>query len=639
MDPTRSAGLSREQYERLQTLVDDACECPPKMRRQYLAGACASDTGLLQEALALLDAHEAIEPDDDELLPSGTRVGAYRVERELGRGGMGAVYLARRDDDVFEKRVAIKVAQSASNETEIRDRFNRERRILALLDHPNIARLIDAGTTESGHPYFVMEYVEGVPVTTYADRCQLSIAERLELFRVVCGAVESAHKKQIVHRDIKPTNVLVTADGTPKLLDFGIAKALHGTSETDLTATNLSPGTPRYASPEQLRGSEVDARTDVYALGVVLFELLTSSHPFLTRSDGWVAVKPSDAVTGQATQLSLRQYEFQRAVDAIAADRRTTARTLIRLLQTDLDAIVVRALREDVCDRYQSATELSDNVRRALDRFARHRTLDRPFSWSWHRIVGAATTVGLMAVTTIWFLPQLQSPAESEPSPRQTTADVAIAGTIEPSPPPPPDPGRNPVRPTSAPSMTKRPGPGAETRFQPNSGTRGASPPVELRPPISPPATILTEPRRTDIATSPQPEGPPPEVPIDTNAVTSKLAELLREFVQAYSFESSGKMRELIPSLSLEGLTAMEAKWRQSDKRQLFQSDFQVTRIERDAASAVCVLTETRWNGDISTKMTERVRLQYSLSPDGWVFRTAPWPPSGRNEDTVVERE
>src|SRR5207244_7439521 len=205
---------------------------------------------------------------------------AYVIIREIGQGGMGTVYLAARADGYFEKQVAIKLLKRGVANKEVLRRFRSEREVLARLDHPNIARLIDGGTTEDGLPYFVLEYVEGQTITRDCDQHKLNTMERLKLFRNVCAAVQFAHQNLIVHRDLKPSNIIVTEDGTPKLLDFGIAKLLSGATSVEATATIGRVLTPEYASPEELRGLSVTTSSDVYSLGVVLYELLSGHRPF-----------------------------------------------------------------------------------------------------------------------------------------------------------------------------------------------------------------------------------------------------------------------------------------------------------------------------------------------------------------------
>ena len=219
---------------------------------------------------------------DDDCL-AGRRIGAYRIVRELGRGGMAAVYLAERADEQFRKQVAIKLVKPGMDGDAILDRFRRERQILAGLDHPHIATLLDAGTTDDGLSYFIMEYVEGQSIESYCNTHRLSTRERLNLFSLVCAAVQHAHDHHVVHRDLKPSNILVTEAGIPKLLDFGIAKLLtpeSAAATANPTIGGLRPMTPAYASPEQVRGEPMTPASDVYALGVLLYELLTGRPPY-----------------------------------------------------------------------------------------------------------------------------------------------------------------------------------------------------------------------------------------------------------------------------------------------------------------------------------------------------------------------
>jgi serine/threonine protein kinase len=262
--------------------------------------SCDGDEELRREVQSLLDSHgragsfidrpslfiasDEIE-GDDATIDSGQRIGAYRIVRELGRGGMGAVYLAERADESYRKRVAIKLIKRGMDTDAVLRHFRNERQILANFDHPNIARLFDAGTTETGLPYFVMEYVEGVSIDNYCDVHGLSIPERLKLFCEVCAAVKYAHRQAVIHRDIKASNILVTTEGVPKLLDFGIAKILQrdGTEAT-ATMTLLRAMTPEYASPEQVRGERVTPASDVYSLGMVLYHLLTGQQPYRLKT-------------------------------------------------------------------------------------------------------------------------------------------------------------------------------------------------------------------------------------------------------------------------------------------------------------------------------------------------------------------
>ena len=293
--------MTPEHYQKVMQVLDSVIECEPDRREFVLNEACFQDDQLRGDVEKLLARYEPAAAfmeetpiavitglRDDAEVDSvvGKRVGPYRITGEIGRGGMGAVYLAVRDDEHFQRQVAIKLIKRGMDTDFILRRFRNERQILANLNHPNIARLYSGGTTEDGLPFFVMEYVDGVPIDEYCVAHKLSVAERLKLFRSVCSAVHYAHQSLVVHRDLKPSNILVTADGTPKLLDFGIAKLLHPdlNERTEMTATEFRVMTPEYASPEQVRGLPVTTATDVYSLGVILYELLTGRRPYGLKS-------------------------------------------------------------------------------------------------------------------------------------------------------------------------------------------------------------------------------------------------------------------------------------------------------------------------------------------------------------------
>ncbi len=355
------------EWARVKALFLAALDQPEAERRAYLTRASGADRALHEMVESLLESHAATDEfmetpaaalHRDALtdgLPADGRVGVYRLIREIGRGGMGAVYLAVRDDGEFTNEVAIKLVKRGMDTDLILNRFRHERQILAGLDHSNIARLLDGGTTEDGRPYFVMEHVAGVQIREYCVTRNLSITDRLTLFRTVCAAVQYAHQNLIVHRDIKASNVLVTDAGIPKLLDFGIAKLLAADTSTDgsVATETLYALTPEYASPEQIRGESVTTATDVYSLGVVLFEVLTGARPFASRgrqsADIAKAVcdteppAPSEMATG-AGQSGVR-----------------------RRLRGDLDTIVLMAMRKDPTRRYGSAEALSDDIRRHLE--------------------------------------------------------------------------------------------------------------------------------------------------------------------------------------------------------------------------------------------------------------------------------
>jgi eukaryotic-like serine/threonine-protein kinase len=305
----------------------------------------------------------------------GQRFGSYQVIREIGRGGMGAVYLAARADDQYKKRVALKILRADINAQEVLSRFRHERQILASFDHPNIAGLLDGGSTPNGEPYFVMDYVEGTPIDQYCDSHSLTVAERITLFRQVCSAVQYVHQNLIVHRDLKPGNILVTAEGVPKLLDFGIAKILK--PEMMATMVNATRAedrvmTPAYASPEQVRGEPITTASDIYSLGVVLFELFTGRRPYRMKSNTAHELarvicdeepdKPSTAIV--KTDRGTPQQAAR--VEELSRKRSTEPDRLERGLKGDLDNILLKAMRKEPQRRYASVEQFSEDLHRHL---------------------------------------------------------------------------------------------------------------------------------------------------------------------------------------------------------------------------------------------------------------------------------
>jgi serine/threonine protein kinase/type II secretory pathway pseudopilin PulG/predicted negative regulator of RcsB-dependent stress response len=380
-------------WPRVKELFSAALELELQDRASFLQTECAADEGLRGEVLALLAAHESsgnfiqqsafvdvglVTQTDPTNAIVGQQIGSYKVIRELGRGGMGVVYLAARADESFDKQVALKLIKRGMDSDAIVKRFVMERQILADLDHPNIARLIDGGTTEDGLPYFVLEYVEGANIKRYCDEHRLNTTERLTLFRPVCAAVEFAHRNLIVHRDLKPSNIIVTEDGTPKLLDFGIAKLLSGHSSVEATATIGRVLTPEYASPEELRGLPVTTSSDVYSLGVVLYELLSGHRPFNfeSRSPEEVErmiiasepIKPSVMVTRIEPARETDNAEHISLTPKTISDTRDgSIERLHRRLVGDLDNILLKALRKEPERRYTSIQEFSEDLRRHLE--------------------------------------------------------------------------------------------------------------------------------------------------------------------------------------------------------------------------------------------------------------------------------
>ena len=310
---------------------------------------------------------EAGERDESEA--ALTQVGPYRLIREAGRGGMATVYLAERDVGGAPQRVALKLVRRGIDTDEVISRFAHETRVLASLEHPNIARFYDAGVSADGRPFLVMEYVEGRPITRYCDTERLSVAERLGLFATVCDAVQFAHQRLVVHRDIKPSNVLVTDEGEARLVDFGIAKLLEDESDTDAprTRTGLRVLTPEYAAPEQLMGESISTATDVYTLGLVLYELLTGSRA--TARGGQIfppTAQTSNVQETVAPSTAVRRAEKGSEATTLASARRTTVDRLSRRLRGDLDRITLKALEPDPARRYASARELGEDIERHL---------------------------------------------------------------------------------------------------------------------------------------------------------------------------------------------------------------------------------------------------------------------------------
>ena len=379
-------------WTRIEELFAEAIELPPEEIPEFLDRRCRSDEALRDQlnGLLLADAEESSALDagvaqeavelldltDPEVEPH-TQIGSYEVLREIGRGGMSRVYLARRADGEYRQRVAIKVIRRLwSNDFGI-DHLKRERQILAGLDHPNIARLLDGGTTRDGLPYLVMEYIEGDPVDQYCRRKGLDLRQRLELFAPICSAVQRAHQQLVVHRDLKPSNILVTPAGVPKLLDFGIAKLLAPSAgaAASATATGFGAMTPRYASPEQVSGGPITTATDVFGLGAVLYELLTGRPPH--RIDGGSPAEVVRAVCEtrpDPPSLAVRRTpdprtEPERDPDSASdpAVLRTQPARLARQLSGDLDNIALEALRKQPERRYASPAHLAADLRRYLD--------------------------------------------------------------------------------------------------------------------------------------------------------------------------------------------------------------------------------------------------------------------------------
>ncbi|MGB8340579.1 MAG: protein kinase [Chthoniobacterales bacterium] len=404
--------MSPARWQQLKTIVADALETDsPAARTALVSERCAEDDALFRDAESLLrdaettlrDGEDALEEcaetvtgllGGDRFSQTGQRIGAYVIVKALGHGGMGSVYLAARADGYFEKQVAIKVLKPTGKAGDLVRRFRAEREALASLDHPNIAGILDAGTTDNGLPYFVMEYVPGETVTTFVAERQLSIRQRLELFLKICAGVEAAHRRRIVHRDLKPGNILVNEGGEPKLLDFGIAKLLATDSPLEETAIGQQRLTPICASPEQAMGNTVTTASDIYALGTLLYEMLTGQapHRFPNR----------DPSLEEVTQVICEQTPL-RPSEVVSDPEKA------RALRGELDAIVLLAMRKEPGKRYSSVSALAADIRRYLaaepvqalptTKFYRLRSLVRR-----NRLVATSLTLGVAAVLCILVL-------------------------------------------------------------------------------------------------------------------------------------------------------------------------------------------------------------------------------------------
>jgi serine/threonine protein kinase/tetratricopeptide (TPR) repeat protein len=416
MDSTR--------WQKVQSLFHEAADLPASQQRVFLETQCGDDAGLVSEVLILLeeDARGGSLLDGDvaevasQIFSSSSagslpfkEFGPYRIKQALGEGGMGVVYLAQRED--LGNEVAIKILRDAWVSPARRERFNAEQRTLAQLNHPSIARLYDADTSPDGTPFFVMEYVEGVPLTEFCKTQKCSIPERLRLFRAVCEAVLYAHQHAVIHRDLKPSNILVKADGSIRLLDFGIAKHLENLGElVDQTITGLRLMTPAYAAPEQIRGEQVGIQSDVYSLGVVLYELLAGQLPF----------DFSNSTPAQAEKI-LTEQEAEKPSEAakkaaVSAEVETnrSAMTASKTAWADLDVLCLTAMHKDPQRRYQSVEALIRDVDHYLDGEPLeaqpdtwHYTLDKFVRRHWQLVSAAAVVFALLVGLVIFYTVRL----------------------------------------------------------------------------------------------------------------------------------------------------------------------------------------------------------------------------------------
>jgi serine/threonine-protein kinase len=436
-------------WDEISEIFAGAIEQPPLDRDAWLERTCAGRAALRDEVAAMLRAdtdegrlaiEEQLLSDDDSTFAEGVELGGYRIRRWLGRGGMGDVYLGERADAGFEQLVAIKVLRRTIAGAEAAARFRRERGILAHLAHPAIVPLLGSGVAPDGRPYLVLQYVDGDPITTYCDSRQAPADVRLRLFIAVCRAVQYAHVRLIVHRDLKPSNILVTSDGEARLLDFGIAKVLAaGEAETDLTRRDGAPMTPERAAPEQLRGEVPSTATDVWALGVLLYELLTGRLPFAvagrSRADIERTVSGQDATAASAA-LRLLQSSDPGAARVIAAARGTTIDRLRGAVRGDLDTVIATALRREPERRYASAGHLADDVERVL---ARQPILARPHGVGYrirrfvsrNRAAATASALATLLLVVFSISTAIQSAEVARQRDRATAEEVKANAVVD----------------------------------------------------------------------------------------------------------------------------------------------------------------------------------------------------------------
>ncbi len=456
------AGLAEErsvtralQWGRLRELFDAALALEPQSRAAFVVEVCSGDPELHRELASLIAAHEAASgflqmpafgglgtPAEHEEADGmlGRRIGPYEVVGVIGSGGMGVVYRARRADDQFEQHVAIKVVKRGLDTELVLRRFRAERQILARLSHPGIARLLDGGSTEDGRPFFIMEHIEGHSIDVYASENDLDVGGRLELFRKVCAAVHHAHESRVVHRDIKPGNILVTRDGTPKLLDFGIAKILDADAGSETTIAGLAL-TPEYASPEQIRGETITPSTDVYSLGVLLYELLTGQRPYHRPRR-----RPEQVLRAICDEEPERPGAAAARADLIPRGR--DAPTRRDPLCGDLDAIVLTALRKEPDRRYPSAEAFSEDIRRhvaGLPVLARRDSLTyrvgrvirrNRTTLAWAALVACLTGAAVAAIDRARLNPAVKAPhplpsSQRASEPFRTVPFTSLAGREE----------------------------------------------------------------------------------------------------------------------------------------------------------------------------------------------------------------
>jgi len=364
-----AAASSLDDYTLLKKIYNQAAQVDPQQRDAFLQSACEGNGSLLEKLRGMFETVAnpiGTQPQQQNVphsvsavasTPEAYFIGVYRLLREIGRGGMGVVYLAVRDDGAFRKNVALKLLLRDHVNAEFISRFKQERQVLAALDHPNIARILDGGDTPDGMPYYVMEYVEGLPLDRYCDQQRLSLSGRIKIFQQVCLAVDYLHQNLILHRDLKPSNILVSADGIVKLLDFGIAKVVGAGAwaNADLTTAQGTPMTPTYASPEQITGGALTKTSDLYSLGAILYGLLTGRSAYIDLDDKLAKITARETPPSPSTNIR---------EDLKSAE---TTQQFRRAMMGELDSIVIMAMAIDAKDRYQSAADLAQDLQRFLD--------------------------------------------------------------------------------------------------------------------------------------------------------------------------------------------------------------------------------------------------------------------------------
>jgi eukaryotic-like serine/threonine-protein kinase len=445
--------VTPERWAQVRETFEGALERPAKDRAAYLRVVCSRDEELRREVESLLQSHEGdsefletpaaqiskaafsfTREEDIADYAAGYKLGPYQFEKRIGRGGMGSVWLATRFDHEYKKQVAVKLVKRGMDSQEILRRFRMERQVLASLDHPNIAVLIDGGSTPEGMPYLVMEYIEGVRIDQYCETHKSSITDRLKLFRAVCSAVQYAHQNLVVHRDIKASNILVTTDGVPKLLDFGIAKLLRNDGSTlDMAQTRpeMRPMTLDYASPEQVRGDAITTASDVYSLGVLLYKMLTGKMPYgaaaKTHAGLHHAILEGDPIPPSSVVLADEHVAIPEATQKIEIVMETRANARKRLrskLAGDLDTIILKALRKEPHKRYVSVEQFSEDIRRYLERRPVIARMDTP-GYRWAKFV-KRNAVGVSVGTAAALVLMITAGASIQSS---RTASAALSET------------------------------------------------------------------------------------------------------------------------------------------------------------------------------------------------------------------